>query len=225
MKNLFFPNREVSLIQGMNLVLAVLVVILYAVDHVSGVHMAALVATTVFATTLIPARLLGLTWLKPMEVQLLQVARNGKWLGIWTCVWFVLYTALALPVYYGIVFDPIQLIQRETVLLSLSLVIFVGLLTISNKWSYEHVKWWKQINMFIWLTVPFLFTHLLLVGNIWNEVGPFWVPYVLFGLVVLAGVSGIFRAKRDYFAFWRLWIFVGGSLVAALVTLLYPVIL
>lgn len=225
MKNLFFPNREVGLIQGMNLTLALLVVILYAIDPVSGVHMAVLVGTTIFATTLVPARLLGIAGLKPLETQLLQVARNGKWLGIWTCVWFMLYTALALPVYYGLVFHPLQLVQRETVLLSASLFIFVCLLAISNKWSYEHVKWWKQINMFIWLAVPLLFTHLLLVGNIWSEVGPFWVSYTLFGLVALAGVSGIFRAKRDYFAFWRLWIFVGGSLIAALVTLLYPVIL
>jgi hypothetical protein len=225
MKNVFFPNREVIAIQSMNMLLAVLVVILYVIDSSSGVRMAALVATVALAVTLIPARLMGLKWPAKFDADLLQVARNGKWLGIWTCIWFMLYTALALPAFYGPNFQPLQLVQRETFTLTLSLLIFVCLLALSNKWSYAHVRWWKQFNMLIWLTIPLLFAHLLLAGNVFNFVGAFGPSYVVFGLITLAGVSGIFRAKRDYFAFWRLWILLGGAIVTALAVWLYPVIL
>ena len=162
--------------QVMNLTLVLAVLVLFALDARSGAEMAALVATTIFAMTLIPARLLGLKWLKRFEEHVLQIARNGKWLGIWTAIWFTLYTALALPVYYGTSFYPVQLVQRETVLLSLSLFIFVILLSLSNKWSYAHVRWWKQINMFIWLTVPFLLTHFWLSANIFGELHVFLAP-------------------------------------------------
>ena len=225
MKNVFFPNREVAGMQVMNLTLVLAVLVLFALDARSGAEMAALVATTIFAMTLIPARLLGLKWLKRFEEHVLQIARNGKWLGIWTAIWFTLYTALALPVYYGTSFYPVQLVQRETVLLSLSLFIFVILLSLSNKWSYAHVRWWKQINMFIWLTVPFLLTHFWLSANIFGELHVFLAPCVVLGLCVVAGVSGIFRAKRDYFAWWRIWLMILGAGLSALVTWFYPAIL
>lgn len=225
MKNVFFPNREVTGMQVMNLTLVLAVLVLFALDARSGAEMAALVAATIFATTLIPARLMGLTILKRFDENLLQIARNGKWLGIWTAIWFVLYTALALPVYYGTPFYVAQLVQRETVLLSASLFIFVILLSLSNKWSYAHVRWWKQINMLIWLAVPFLFTHFWLSANIFGDVYVFLAPCVVLALCALAGVSGVFRAKRDYFAWWRIWLLVLGAGVSALVTWFYPAIL
>jgi len=208
----------------MNVTLLVLVCILFAIDRSSAVHMASLVGTAIFALTLIPARLLGLKWPKAVADDLLTIAYQGKWLGIWTCTWFVFYAAFALVQYYGTTFAPTEFVQRETVLLSVSLLIFVVLLSLSNKWSYAHVKWWKQINMLIWLTVPFLFTHFLLAANVFGEVGYFWAPWVLLVLVAIAGVSGIFRVKPDYFAWWRIWLLGIGSLLSALVVFLYPAI-
>jgi hypothetical protein len=222
--NVFFPNREVGLLQLMNLTLAGLAIVLFVIDHLSGVYVTALVATTMLATTLIPARLLGLKWLKRLESDLLQIARNGKWLGIWTCLWFGLYSVMATVTYYGL-FDLSQLLKREMVLLSAAMVIFMGLLLLSNKWSYEHVKWWKQINMLIWLVVPFIATHLFLTATMYADVAAFWATWVVLGLIVLAGVSGVFRVKRDYFAFWRIWLLVIGGALSALVVVLYPAIL
>jgi hypothetical protein len=224
MKQVFLPNREVARIQLMNVTLLVLVFILFAIDKLAAVHMAALVGTTVFALTIIPARLLGFTWPKKIAEDLLRISYQGKWLGIWTCAWFILYSAFALVEYYGAPFLPVQLVQRETVLLCASLLIFVVLLTLSNKWSYAHVKWWKQINMLIWLAIPFLFTHFLLAANIFGDVGYFWAPWALLVLMALSGISVLFRAKRDYFAWWRLWLLVIGSLVSALVVFFYPAI-
>jgi hypothetical protein len=224
MKQVFLPNREVANIQLMNVTLFVLVCVLFAIDRLSAVHMAALVATTIFALTIIPARLLGLKWPKRIADDLLKISYQGKWLGIWTCIWFMMYAAFALVQYYGVPFYPTQFVQRETVLLSASMVIFVVLLTLSNKWSYAHVKWWKQINMLIWLTIPFLFTHFLLAANVFGDVGYFWAPWTLLVLMVIAGVSVLFRAKRDYFAWWRIWLLLIGSLLSALVVFFYPAI-
>lgn len=187
--------------------------------------MAALVGTTIFALTLIPARLLGLRWPKQVDADLLRLAYQGKWLGIWTCLWFMVYSAFALVDYYGPAFRPELFAQRETVLLSASLVIFAVLLSLSNKWSYANIKWWKQINMLIWLAVPFLFTHFLMAAHNFGDVGYFWAPWALLALVAIAGVSGVFRAKPDYFAWWRIWLLLIGSLLSALVVFLYPAIL
>jgi len=224
MKQIFLPNPEVRNIQLANLTLLVLVCVLFAIDQVSGVHMAALVGTTVFALTIIPARLLGFKWPKKFADDLLTISYQGKWLGIWTCVWFIVYTAFALVHYYGASFVPAQLVQRETVLLSASLLIFVVLLSLSNKWSYAHVKWWKQINMLIWLAIPFLFTHFLLAASTLGDIGYFWAPWTLLVLMAISGISAVFRAKRDYFAWWRIWLMLLGSLVSALVVFLYPAI-
>lgn len=224
LKAIFLPNREVTNIQLMNGTLLVLVCVLFAIDRTSAVHMAALVGTTIFALTLIPARLLGFRWPKAIADEVLNIAYQGKWLGIWTCTWFVVYAAFALVQYYGTTFVPTEFVQRETVLLSASLLIFVVLLSLSNKWSYAHLKWWKQINMLIWLVVPFLFTHFLLAAKIFGDVGYFWAPWAMLVLITIAGVSGIFRAKPDYFAWWRIWLLVLGSLISALVVFLYPAI-
>lgn len=223
-KEVFLPSRDVLNIQLMNVTLLVLVGALFGIDHMSGVYMAALVGTTIFALTIIPARLLGLKWPKRIADDLLSIAYQGKWLGIWTGVWFAVYAAFALTQYYGTSFALTQLMQRETVLLSASLVIFAVLLSLSNKWSYAHVRWWKQINMLIWLTVPFLFTHFLLAANVFGDVGYFWAPWALLVLMALAGLSGVFRAKPDYFAWWRVWLLALGSLVSALVVFFYPAI-
>ena len=225
MKGIFWPNKEVALIQLMNLTLLGLVSVLFAIDQVSGVHMAALVGTTIFALTIIPARLLGLKWLKRLEPELLSIAYQGKWLGIWTCAWFTAYTTFALVEYYGTPFSPLQLIQRETVLLSASLLIFIVLLGLSNKWSYAHIKYWKQINMLIWLTIPFLFTHFLLAANVFGGVGYFWAPWILLVLMVIAGVSALFRTKPDYFAVTRIVLLAVASTLSALVVFFYPAIL
>jgi hypothetical protein len=224
MKQVFLPNREVTNIQLMNVTLLALVCVLFVIDRMSAVHMAALVGTTIFALTIIPARLLGFKWPKKFADDLLAISYQGKWLGIWTCIWFIFYAAFALVEYYGVPFVPTQFIQRETVLLSVSLLIFVVLLTLSNKWSYAHVKWWKQINMLIWLAIPFLFTHFLLGANIFGDVGYFWTPLTLLVLMALSGVSVLFRAKRDYFVWWRIWLLAIGSLLSTLVVYFYPAI-
>src|SRR6266702_6126165 len=216
-KEIFLPNPEVRAIQLMNITLLALVCILFAIDRPSAVHMAALVGATIFALTIIPARLLGLKWPKAIADDLLTISYQGKWFGVWTCTWFIVYAAFALVQYYGAPFTPTQFVQRETVLLSASLVIFVVLLGLSNKWSYAHVKWWKQINMLIWLAVPFLFTHFLLAANVFGDVGYFWAPWTLLVLMAIAGISDIFRAKPGYFAWWRIWLLLLGSLISALV--------
>ncbi len=216
------------MIQLMNAVLVAVILALFAIDAHTGVQMAALVATTILAITLIPARLLGLTALKRLEPDVLMIARNGKWLGIWTCVWFMLYAVMAVVAYFGPPANGWQflhdLLVREMVLLTASLAIFIVLFALSNSWSYQHVKWWKHINMAIWLTVPFIFTHLLLSSSIYNQDGLFWPTWVLLGLIVAAGVSGLLRAKRDYFARHRVWLLVVGAVVSVLVVLFYPAI-
>lgn len=222
---IFLTNREVQSIQLANVTLLACVCVLAFIDLTAGVHMAALVATTIFALTLIPARLLGLKWPANVAADLLKLSYQGKWLGIWTCIWFILYSAFALVDYYGVPFYVAQFAQRETVLLTASLLIFTVLLALSNKWSYAHVKWWKQINMLIWLNAPFLFTHFLLAANVFGEAGYFWAPWTMLALSAVAGVSALFRAKRDYFAWWRIWLLVIGSLVSALVVWFYPAIL
>lgn len=219
-----FPNREVGLIQLMNITLLALTIILFAIDRGSAVYVAALIATTTLAMTLIPARLLGVHWLERLEPELLRVAYQGKWLGIWTALWFGAYTAMMVPTYYGSQFSVTTLLRRETILLTLCLLILAVLLSLSNAWSYAHVKWWKHINMLIWLVVPSMAVHLLLVGSLYAGVGTFWASWIALGLSAAAGISGVFRAKPDYFAWWRIWLLLIGVIMSGLVMLFYPAI-
>lgn len=229
MQNTFFPNRQVVTIQVVNTALLATVLTIFWLNKKLGVQLAVFTAIAELAAGMVPARLLGLKPLKQFEPKLLLIARNGKWLGIWTSLWFLLHATLATLTYFGVPIGLGQLLhndtQREIILGATSLTIFLLLLGLSNKWSYAHIKWWKQINMLVWLVIPFAFVHSFLAAHAFRNALPFLPSWILLALIAVVGISSVFRKKRDYFAFWRVWLMLLGALIATLVVLFYPAIL
>lgn len=219
-----FKNKEVLLIHLMNLSLLIIVGTTYVFDPATTLQLAGLVGVVWLSVLLIAPKLLKMKLMQRWHKDLLQIARNSKWMGLWTAAWLWLHGLLVLFVYLDAssvhaVID--SALQRETILGTASLLIFLLLAAISNKWSYAHIKWWKQLNMLVWLVVPFGFTYALLASLRFTGEWPMPIVFVLFPLMALAGIGAKFRRDADYFAFMRLALIVGGALISVLVACFY----
>lgn len=219
-----FKNKEVALIFAMNLTLLAVVGATLVYDSRTTGQLAALVGTVWLAVLLIAPKLLKMAMLKRWHDDLLMIARNSKWMGIWTALWFALHACIMATSYLdtsSVAALVNGLLQREIILGVLVLLIFALLMAISNKWSYQHVKWWKHLNMLVWLVVPLGFGHALLASMRYTDNLPMAAVLVLFPLMAFVGMLAKFRKDRDYFASMRFWLLVGGALFVVLVANLY----
>ncbi len=219
-----FKNKEVLLIHVMNLCLLIVVGAVYAYDPVTTMQLAGLVGLVWLSVLLIAPKLLKLEITKRWHKDLLQIARNSKWMGLWTGVWMWLYGVLLLTIYLD-TSSPLAVIdsalQRETILGTVSMLIFLLLAAISNKWSYAHIKLWKHLNMLVWLVVPFGFTYALLTSLRFTSEWPAPIVFVLFPLMAIAGIGAKFRRDADYFAAMRTALIIGGAFISLLVAYFY----
>ncbi|MGH7196950.1 MAG: hypothetical protein ACREGJ_04290 [Candidatus Saccharimonadales bacterium] len=213
-------SRPAALLHFINVALLVWLGMLAFIDLHLAARIAAYVGLLELAVLLIPPRLLGVQRLDRWQPKLMLVAPLGKWLGLWTTFWLVMHATVSSFAYFDAFVLGAHLLRPEIILGTLSLIIFLGLALISNKWSYAHIKWWKHLNMLVWLAVPFAFVHSLLAAAEHLGAGPFvLVPWLLLAIAV-AGAAGLLRAKRDYFARHRVGLLVLGSTVAMLVAIL-----
>jgi hypothetical protein len=124
-------------------------------------------------------------------------------MGLWVAAWFGLY-ALSLPS---------SLPAPVLFLLGLICLILVMLVSISNNWSYMHVRSWKQLNMIVW-AVPSL-----LLGVLWTTYPELWWLQLLLWLCVLSGLGSIWQRQRDAFVDYRLGLLLGGLFLSGIVWL------
>ncbi len=217
----WLQNKEVLRIQLMNVLLLIVVGAVLFYDPPTAVQLAGLVGVVWLALLLIAPRLLKVVALRRWHKDFLQIAKQSKWMGIWTAIWFWLHGWLVLFVYLdstSILAIVTSAVQRETVLGTASLFILLLLALISNNWSYHHIKAWKHLNMLIWLVVPFGFTYAILASLRFTGEWPMFAVLALFPLMALAGVTAQFRQDADYFARLRSGLLVGGSILSLLAT-------
>ncbi len=216
----WLKNKEVLRIQLMNASLLFVVGTTLFYDPPTTIQLTGLIGTVWLATLLIAPRLLRMIALRRWHNDFLQIAKQSKWMGIWTALWLWLHGLLVLFVYLdssNVMAIITNALQRETVLGTLSLFILFLLVVISNSWSYQHIKAWKHLNMLIWLVVPFGFTYAIVASLRFTGEWPMLAVLVLFSLMALAGLSAQFRKDADYFARLRSALIVGGGIVSLLV--------
>lgn len=153
--------------------------------------------SVVLSLLLITPRLRTIYILRRWHEPLLKIARHSKWMGIWTALWFWLYAILLLLIDRSVVW-PLQVLLGGLVL-----SILATLVALSNAWSYQHVKWWKHINMLIWMLPALLLSYLVLAPIAVNSLEQL-VICALLSLTILFGVSGVWVRQPDYFARFRL---------------------
>lgn len=129
---------------------------------------------------------------------LVSVARLSKWTGLWTAAWFGLY-AVSLPT---------PLSSPVLFLLGLISLILIVLVSISNNWSYMHVRSWKQLNMVVWAAPS------LLLGVLWTTHAGLWWLQLLLWLCILSGLGSIWQRQRDAFVDYRLGLILGALLLS-----------
>ncbi len=199
-----------------------LVLALELIDVRLAVRAMALIGVITLSVLLIVPRLMKVERLARWYEPLLKIAEQSKWMGIWTIAWLSLHATLAVLIYAPL---PLRLgslmsfvTAQPIILAAISWLILLILLALSNNWSYQHVRYWKHINMLVW-SIPFLgLAHSLLAAQRYRHELPFLLatPLLLLASAV-AGYSALLIKKRDYFLVIRLGLLTAGGVVAVIV--------
>lgn len=194
-------DRQTQLLHGCNLALTGLVAALGFYNIFMASLLCSAIAAGLLSFLLIAPKLLKVPSLRSIHPQLLAVARQSKWTGLWMAAWVIAHLGLVLAA---------QALPSLW-LAGLIVAIFGLLAAISNSWSYAHLKWWKHLNMLVWATPPLLIAHFLLLG--------WWPLTVPLFLSIAAGVWAVWLKPRDYFVRHRLWLLLAGALLGLLAVL------
>jgi hypothetical protein len=166
--------------------------------------LALLVGVLLLVILFVPARLLGVAALQRYRPALLKISYQGKWLGLATAFCFGLHAMLL---------GAGGLSVASALLLGLCLIVFAILAALSNKWSYAHVKYWKHLNMLVWLAVPFAFAYAVLTRDTLGGLLTIKICVLLL-ICAAAGIGGLFEPKPGYFARHRVWLMAAGTVTA-----------
>jgi hypothetical protein len=207
-------KREIARIHFINATLVLFVGAVALRNTLFGVELAFLISTGWMALLLITPRLRKVAFFERYDAFLLAIARNSKWIGIWTALWFLLHFGAAIAL-----LTPIS--TAQLILGGLMSAIFITLLLLSNSWSYAHVKWWKHINMAIW-TMPSLGLQYTLLTPVNLLPQPLQLlTACIYAAIIALGISGLFVQKPDYFARIRLGLVLGGLLLGAIIAVYF----
>lgn len=207
-------KREVLMVQAMNTCLLVVVATTALFDIDLARNWAFLIPTVWLCLLLVVPRLRKIDWLlKRFDGQLLPIARNSKWIGLWTGIWFAIHAAL-------LIFSGATVSTGQIVTGLFGLLIFTILTAISNSWSYANLRWWKHISMLVWAAPSLGLGYVLSAPGGFFETVVLWTGLILYPLTIGFGLTGVFVKKPDYFARIRL-INLGIGLLIATTAVLY----
>lgn len=216
-------QRQSFILHCMNLALLLCVGAIALYDRSLAAQLLALVGITWLSVLLIVPRIMYNPRLSRWHGDLLDIAKQSKWLGIWTFVWLTFHGALVLVVHYGTNLTDIFSPNSSIILAEIAWVILLLLALTSNKWSYDHLTFWKHLNMAIWAVPPLLFTHAILVSPTFAKDNPaLWLIPALLALSIIAGYTTHFVKEKKKFDIWRLGMLTAGLAVSILVLLLFP---
>lgn len=212
----------------MNIALGGVVLAVVAVDPRTAVQLMALIGATWLTMLLIVPRLFYSKYFPSWKPELERIAKLSKYAGLWVAAWFAAHATTAVLTYYGVPTDIGKFITQfeltqPSILAAASLTILVILAVLSNKWSYAHVKWWKQLNMLVW-AIPFMgLAHSLLAARAYRgELPLLMIAPILLGLSVLAGYDALFAAEKRFTDKLRLLYLTAGGVGALVVVLFWP---
>lgn len=204
-------KRTTLFFHGMNIVLLIPLYVVALYDALSLQALVLLVAFFWLGVLLIVPRIMYIPVFKRLHTDLLEIAKQSKWLGLWVFAWFSIYMLLTYAISWQTLFEP-----KGALALLLWLVLAL-LALLSNKWSYAHITYWKHINMAVW-TLP-----LPAMAYVWLQLQDKTIAILLtfvLGAAALLGYSVLWR-KKDYFSWIRIGYLSVGGLVALVTALFY----
>lgn len=220
--------KDTWLFHLMNAVLAAAVGVVLYYDPRTAVQLMALIGVTWLAMLLIVPRLYYSQRFKKWHPELERIAKLSKYVGLWVAAWFVAHGMTATLTHYGVpqnIFTYAKefSLSKQIILGGISLCILLLLAAMSNKWSYTHIKWWKQLNMLVWMLPGMIIAHALMASHAFLHEGPlFYIAPVLMGLAIVAGYDALFAKEKRLTDKLRLAYVTGGIAAAALVVLAIP---
>jgi hypothetical protein len=208
------PSRTALTFHLMNGALLAIVTAIIFVDASASAPLTALVAVTWLSVLLIVPRIMYASKLKRFHADLLEIAKQSKWLGLWLFVWFSGYVLLA---------SATEALQPKAMLLAvLAELILVVLALISNQWSYQRVTYWKQINMAVWALPVLLAGHFLVAQHGFvGQMPLLFSMLALLTLTTLAGLATLLQAVKKKPDWWRLMALTASGLVTCLIIVFY----
>jgi DMSO/TMAO reductase YedYZ heme-binding membrane subunit len=204
-----------------NGIFAVIVLGAALLDTHSAVRLTALVGVVWLAALLIVPRLDKLNIFSRWQSLVNTVNANRKYLGLWAAAWLAAHGALAVWIYFDTLAGLIAGIeQRPIIILELvSLGILILLALLSNKWSFQRIRYWKYIQMAVW-AVPgmAIVSSFFAAQDFLGQPPLLFIATILLGLCIAAGAATVF-VKHKQPADWLRLGFLAAGMVAALAVL------
>lgn len=223
--------RGMSLLHGINGLLAAVVIVVALVHAPAAVRLTALVGSVWLASILLSPLLAG--WLEPrvhgeqpgnlasLQAAAQTLVRQRKQLGLWAAAWLLAHAGMSIMIYFGGFSGFVSQLGRQpvTILEVTSLGILLVLAATSNNWSRQHLPGWRYIHLSIW-AIPgmVLASSIMAARDTLGQLPLLTLAPILFAACLVAGIVGFIMKRRRQFTDWlRVAFLLAGCLAAYIV--------
>ena len=207
----------------LNLLLVAAVGFVTYIDLHAAVRLSALVGVVWLAVLLIGPRFAG-KWGKPWPLLAAFVIQQRKYVGLWTAGWLVAHATLAISAYFDGPQDLVtQIGERPIIILEMfSLGILILLALLSNNWSRQHIKYWKQIQASVWaIPAMTLISSLVAARTFLDQLPLLMIAPMLLAACVIVGLFMFVRSSKQPPDWLRFGYMITGGILAIGILLLY----
>jgi len=209
-------------LHGLNAIFAIVVCCVAFVDEHAAIRLTALVGVVWLAALLVIPRLNPVQWFAHWRYLIDAVNKNRKYLGLWAAAWLTAHGGLAVWIYFESPAGLFAEIDRRPIialeLASLGILLLLALL--SNKWSIQHIRHWKHIQLAVWaIPAMALVSSFVAAQDFLGQPPLLFIATILLSLCIVAGMTALFSKQKQSSDWLRLG-FVTAGAVAALAVLL-----
>ena len=207
----------------LNILLVAVVGFVMYIDLPAAVRLTALIGVIWLTVLLVGPRFFAGKWGKLWPLLAAFVIQQRKHLGLWVAGWLTAHATLAISAYFD---SPQELIaqigERPIIILEmLSLGILILLALLSNNWSRQHIKYWKQIQASVWaIPVMTLISSLVAAHTFLDQLPLLMIAPLLLAACIIVGLFMFIRSAKQPPDWLRFGYMLAGGILAVGILLL-----
>jgi DMSO/TMAO reductase YedYZ heme-binding membrane subunit len=208
---------------GLNAIFAIIVCCVAFVDEHAAIRLTALVGVVWLTALLAIPRLTSVQLFARWRYLIDAVNKNRKYLGLWAAVWLTAHGGLAVWVYFESPAGLFAEVDRRPIIVleiaSLGILLLLALL--SNKWSIQHIRHWKHIQLAVWaIPAMAVASSFVAAQDFLGQPPLLFIATILLVLCLVVGMATLFSKQKQPADWVRLGFLVAGTAAALAVLLL-----